>query len=310
MIRIRHLSQRVAVRVCRAVGRPLFGNRIGEARYAAIGHDLHPTATSPGEVTCPDPHDTITAAALLKRHGIVVLPGLVDAALAAQARREIDIFIARLRHALDDPADCGMVEDIFWQVGGVRFPSYRALAAHDRPVVNLTGRAGSGPNAGIIDIFRVDRAARQQGWRTLSACCAALAAPPVASLVAAVSSRRPDQFHLLRNDSVADTRRLHWDNLNGCYKAFLYLSPVVRADDGAYAYVPGSHRRQDLTRREARLNSLTGRREQDSFAFAGREIAVLGDAGTVIVSCQDGIHRGLPQRWGASRSVLVCNYHR
>jgi hypothetical protein len=310
MIDLQHLSQRVAVRLCRAVGRPLFGNRIGEAPYEAIGRDLSPTATSPCEVTCRDPRDTVTAAALLKRHGIVVLPGLVDAALAAQARREIDIFIARLRHALDEPADCGVVEDIFWQVGGVRFPSYRALAAHDRPVVNLTGRRGSAPNAGIIDIFRVDQAARRHGWRMLSACCAELAAPSVAGLVAAVSSRRPDQFHLLRNDSITHTRRLHWDNLDGYYKAFLYLSPVTRPDDGAYAYVPGSHRRLDLIRREARLNSLTGRREQDSFSFAGREIAILGDAGTVIVSCQDGVHRGLPQRPGATRSMLVCNYHR
>jgi hypothetical protein len=294
----------------RTIGRPLFGNRIGAGHYEALGRGLSPTATGIADVTCRDPRDTATAAALLKRHGIVVLPGLVDAELAAQARRETDIFIARVRHALEDPADCGMVEDIFWQVGGARFPSYRALAAHDRPVVNLTARPGRAPNGGIIDVFRVDQAAHRHGWRALSACCTALAAPPVSGLVAAVSPRRPDQFHLLRNDSIADTRGLHWDNLNGCYKAFLYLGPVTSPDDGAYAYVPGSHRRLDLLRHEARLNSLTGRREQDSFAFAGREIAILGEAGTVIVSCQDGIHRGLPQRPGATRSMLVCNYHR
>ena len=40
MIDLQHLSQRVAVRLCRAVGRPLFGNRIGEAPYEAIGRDL------------------------------------------------------------------------------------------------------------------------------------------------------------------------------------------------------------------------------------------------------------------------------
>jgi hypothetical protein len=72
--------------------------------------------------------------------------------------------------------------------------------------------------------------------------------------------------------------------------------------------VPGSHRRLDLLRREARLNGLNGRRETDSCAFKGHELNCLVEKGTVIISCQSGVHRGMPQQEGASRTVLVGNY--
>lgn len=104
------------------------------------------------------------------------------------------------------------------------------------------------------------------------------------------------------------TRGLHVDNLHDYYKVFLNLSDVRDLGDGPYAYVPGSHRRHDLLRREARLNSFAGRAENDSFAFAGYEIPILAEKGTAIVSCQSGVHRGMPQRMGASRTVLVGNY--
>ena len=91
----------------------------------------------------------------------------------------------------------------------------------------------------------------------------------------------------------------------------LLLSGNVRRlerEDGPYAYVPGSHRRPDLLKREARLNSLNGRPETNSYAFEGREVSFLVEKGTVIISCQSGVHRGMPQREGASRTVLVGNY--
>lgn len=304
-----NFTHRLAVNVNRRLGHHIFAGLAGPGAYDAIRRSLPIMAVSAADFTCPAPYHTQAAAALLDKYGVVVLPGLVDPALAAAARREADGFIAGLRTALTGPGDTGVWENVFWQVGGARFASYRLLEAHDQPVANLTSRAGDKPNAGIIDIFRINQAARRNGWHAIEDCCGLLSAPPVADLVGTVSPRRPAQFHMLRNDSVTNTRGLHVDNLNGFYKAFLYLSPVRAPDDGAYAYVPRTNRHLDLIRREARLNSLTGRREMDSFAFAGDEIPILGEPGTVIVSCQDGVHRGLPQRQGASRTMLVCNYH-
>jgi hypothetical protein len=129
----------------------------------------------------------------------------------------------------------------------------------------------------------------------------------ITALVAAVSDARPTQINLLHNGSVTNTRGLHVDSLNGNYKAFLYLGDV-RAEDGPYAYVPGSHNRADLLRREARLNSLLGRAETDSHAFDDLALSFPVPRSTLIVSCQSGVHRGLPQKPGASRSVLVANF--
>ena len=308
MAGVRHMAHRIAVNINRAA-RPLLGGLAGSGRYDAIRGAFAAIALSAADFTCHALNDADAAALMLMQYGIVVLPGLIDPALADAARREADQFIGHLRQAMAGIANAGVAQGIFWQVGGARFPNYRALSAYGRPVANMTGRQGECPNGGIIDLFCADQAARDNRWRAMAACCEALAAAPVARLIGAVSRRQPGQFHLLRNDSIADTRGLHWDNLNGFYKAFLYLGPVRRPDDGAYAYVPGTHQRLDLIRREARLNSLAGRREQDSFAFKGHEIPVLGEAGTVILSCQDGIHRGMPQRQGASRTMLVCNYH-
>jgi hypothetical protein len=302
-----HFTHRMAVNFNRRLARPILGHTTGPADYAAIGRaHSHPAVTAAG-LTAPA-GDAAQAAALLDRHGVVVLKGAVDAALAARARQEADRFFARLEAARTRGGSVGITDNVLWQVEGACFPSYRALAEHDRPVANIKQHGGT--NGGVTDIFCIDQAARESGWAALIACCAHLGAGPVAALVAAVSPRRPTQFHLLRSESATLTRGLHVDNLNNFYKAFLYLSDVRGIEDGAYAYVPGTHRRSDLIRREARLNSLSGRAEADSFAFEGREVPITGGPGTVIVSCQNGVHRGMPQRAGASRSVLVCNYHR
>jgi hypothetical protein len=180
--------------------------------------------------------------------------------------------------------------------------------AQGRPLANLRSRERGTINGGLIDFFYLDQAARENGWNALSACCGVLRGPPLAQIIAAVSPATPRQINMLRNDSITVTRGLHIDNLNGSYKAFLYLSDVRGKKDGPYAYVPGSHRRSDLLKREARLNSLKGRPETNSYAFEGREISFPVERGAVIISCQSGVHRGMPQQQGASRTVLVGNY--
>jgi hypothetical protein len=162
-------------------------------------------------------------------------------------------------------------------------------------------------NGGVIDIFAIDKAARENGWQALERCSALLQSGAIAGTIAAVSPARPARINMLRSDSVTVTRGLHVDNLARSYKAFLYLDDV-RMQDGPYAYVPGTHRRMDLLRREARLNSLCGRTDTDALSFTGLELPLPVTKGTVIVSCQSGVHRGMPQETGASRTVLIASY--
>lgn len=282
----------------------MLGRFIDETAYGTIRQGFEPAAVAAEDLaldTCdlPKAHD------LLRRHGVVVLQDFVAPALADAALREAEAVATRIAEASDCSDPHGEVDGLPWQVGGSLFCDHTAVLMHKQPIANMRSRDRATPNGGVIDIFFIEQVARARGWLALDTCCTGM--QKVAALVAAVSDARPAQINLLHNNSVTSTRGLHVDNLNGSYKAFLYLGDV-RAEDGPYAYVPGSHRRTDLLRREARLNSLLGHTETDSHAFDGMALSFPARKGTLIVSCQSGVHRGMPQKPGASRSVLVANF--
>jgi hypothetical protein len=289
----------------------MLGPLLPEWSYESIRTAFRPTNVTAEKLSLDarelTPNCLARAASILEWHGVVMLRNLVGPALAAVAYAEAQILMARLGEALATPGDHGQAGNILWQVGGARFAGHKAILAQGRPLANLKSRDRGTVNGGIIDLFFVEKAARENGWHALSACCGRLQTGPVADIIAAVSQATPRQVNMLRNDSVTSTRGLHIDNLKGSYKAFLYLSDVGKAD-GPYAYVPGSQLRPDLLKREARLNGLKGLPETNSYAFDGYEIAMPAKKGTVIISCQSGVHRGLPQCPGASRTVLVGNY--
>jgi hypothetical protein len=281
-----------------------------EESYARIGDALAPINVTAEDLSVErlTPKDIMRAGAILDWHGAVLLRDFVDGARIDAARHEADAIVARLHDGLAAGGNQGEADGIPWQIGGARFRDHKEILAQGRPLANLRSRDRGTMNGGVIDLFFVDQLARERGLRPLAECCECLTTGAAAQIVASVSPTRPAQVNLLRNDSIPVTRGLHFDNLRGSYKIFLYLDDVRSPDDGPYAYVPGSHRRPDLLRREARLNALCGTPESDSHAFEGREIAFLAGKGSAIVSCQSGVHRGLPQRPGASRTVLVASY--
>lgn len=289
----------------------MLGPLLPERSYDSIRGAFRPTNVTAEKLGLDASELTLKhlacAASILDWHGVVMLRDFVEPGLATAARAEADMLMARLNDALVTTDAQGQAGNIPWQVGGARFAGHRAILAQGRPLANLKSRDRATENGGIVDFFFLDKAARENGWHALSACCRRLQSGPVAEIIAAVSRAAPRQVNMLRNESVTRTRGLHIDNLKGNYKAFLYLGDVAK-EDGPYAYVPGSHRRPDLLKREARLNGLKGLPETNSYAFESYEIAMPAKKGTLIISCQSGVHRGLPQRLGASRTVLVGNY--
>lgn len=310
---VENLAHRATLRFNRQVGHLLMGHLVSERSYARIRDAFETKPVNVMDFTLdvgPLPFDAAAVASvaeILDRHGVVVLPNLVDPAAAEAARQEADQVTARISAAIGEPAERGDLGTLPWQIDSTA--SYDKITAPGRPIANIRSRKPGIVNGGVIDIFSVDQAARENGWPALAACCDTLRSDSLDRIIAAVSPRRHSQLHMIRNDSVTATRGLHVDNLYDRYKVFLYLSDVRDIGDGPYAYVPGTHKRMDLLKREARLNSLAGRPVASSFAFEGREVPILGPAGTAIISCQNGVHRGMPQRPGASRTVLVSNYH-
>lgn len=291
----------------------MLGQFVTDESYDAIRDRLGPTNVTAAALTVdagfPFSREKMaTARTILDRHGVVILRDFIGPALADAARREADQMTEDLSHAIEGSADHGVVRGIVWQVGGALMRDHAAILAQSRPVANLRSKQRGTMNGGIIDLFFIDRAARENKWGALTACTAQMTSEAALRLIAGVSRARPAHINLLRNDSVTATRGLHIDNLTGSYKLFLYLSDVTSLEDGPYAYVPGSHRESTLLRREARLNSLCGRADSDAHSFEGHEIPLLVEKGTAILSCQSGVHRGLPQREGASRTVLVAKF--
>lgn len=298
------------MRLHRRVGRPLFGQRITDKAYASLHEAFTPAPIiTPATLTVDMAHAMpLAASPILSSHGVAILENLIAPELADAARGEADKMTNMLDAALAEGGDAGERGGIAWQVDSARLRNQTAIVAAGQPIANIRSRNRDTINGGVVDFYFIDQAAERLGWQNLAACCAALRTPALAELIAAVSSARLTHINLLRNDSVRTTRGLHVDNLDNSYKIFLYLSDVPTLGDGPYAYVPGSHRRQDLLRREARLNALTGRNVTDAHSFEGHAMALPVAKGTAIVSCQSGVHRGLPQRAGASRSVLVAHF--
>lgn len=302
------------MRLSRAAS-PVFGDLVGPQSYAPIRKAFTPIATTQAEFTLPSASLLLLtesgiaqAAAILRDYGIVVLESGLGEELLDAARSEADVLVARINAAIDVPENTGEVGNLLWQVGYEKYASYDRVAELNRPVANLRSRERGTMNGGLIDVFSVEKAAWENGWWALGACCRLLVSDTVVRIVEMMAPRTCGPCNLLRNDFVTVTRGLHVDNMRDHYKAFLYLSDVGDLGDGPYAYVPGTQRRQDLLQREARLNSLADKPISDSLAFKGYEVPVLGAKGTIIISCQSGVHRGLPQRIGASRTVLVSSF--
>ena len=120
--------------------------------------------------------------------------------------------------------------------------------------------------------------------------------------------------HLYFNKSIRlqSTRRLHYDNLRRGGKIFIYLTDVLHNEDGPYCYVPGSHRLAFLQFLNTLYNNIIGYASvkgnactDSTWVNKNLMLPIKGDKGTIIISNQTGIHRGLPQKADTERIALV-----
>ena len=114
----------------------------------------------------------------------------------------------------------------------------------------------------------------------------------------------PKNLNLYINHSITKTRGFHIDSNYRSIKGFVYLSDVNSLEDGPYCYVRGTH--IDTLFKKVN-NSVIGLKEAP-FVNPLKIVPVLGKKGTLILSDQSGIHRGIPQKQGSVRELLVMRY--
>ena len=89
------------------------------------------------------------------------------------------------------------------------------------------------------------------------------------------------------NSSILTTREYHRDSSGGNqFKAFIYLTDVSDESYGPYSYIKGTHTEK---------------------TNEGEIVHCIANKGSLIVSNQSGLHRGLPQAKGRSRRLLSIN---
>lgn len=112
------------------------------------------------------------------------------------------------------------------------------------------------------------------------------------------------------NQGVENTRGFHADNhTKDQYKAFIYLTDVLEDSDGPYSYIPGSHLPSFYRYKCIVLNYLNKRPLTDYHPTGDNKSIFKAKApkGSLIISNQNGAHRGWPQGKDNKRALVSIN---
>lgn len=112
------------------------------------------------------------------------------------------------------------------------------------------------------------------------------------------------------NQGVQSTRGLHADNhTKNQYKAFIYLTDVLDDLDGPYCYVPASHK-SSFNRYKCIISNYFNKSPLTDFSTAdhiSKMLKIKGPKGSLIISNQNGAHRGWPQGEENKRALISIN---
>lgn len=116
------------------------------------------------------------------------------------------------------------------------------------------------------------------------------------------------KLNLYINTDVKRTRGFHGDSFGQNLKSFVYLSDVRSLDEEPYCYVQGTHLKNAMSTANLAIPKVCVFGAEAPLVDVVAIITVLGRAGSLIVSDQSGVHRGIPQTVGAEPRVLVMRY--
>ncbi len=232
---------------------------------------------------------------ILDKNGIVVIPEVFNFDKIKEIRRQISRIIQDVK--IKDPLGTGYENDDYIVLGKKNIgKNYYDLLNYSKSAILV--RQGS--DQGMIEIFNADRLLGDLGnsmnnffnsdW-----------------LISLLNDKKekisPKNLNLYVNQSITKTRGFHVDSHYKSIKVFIYLTDVNVVQDGPYCFVKGTHVDTPLRK----LNNMVGEKETP-LTDPLNIVPVLGKKGTLIISDQSGVHRGLPQATGSSREALVMRY--
>ena len=239
---------------------------------------------------------------LLKEKGIVVIPEFLEEDAVTRMSKankallkEISIIGGKTDEYYED-------QDIVVQSGDVRFKSYQALSSYEKTVVNIR----QGQDMGMIDIFNLDKSRHHQKLNLLEEF---KNKKELRQLITGLEGGSEiSNLNLYHNESIKKTRGFHMDDLSNTFKAFIYLTDVEDLSSGPYCYVEGTHKFGPYREANLAIGRNCIKETESPYVPVGSIMPILAKKGGLVISDQTGIHRGIPQKQGFTRSVLVVRY--
>jgi hypothetical protein len=162
----------------------------------------------------------------------------------------------------------------------------------------------NGADSGMLDIFFVD---------SLITEISNIKKDDIIKILENTTGQKviPLKMNAYLNNSVKKTRIYHIDNAQPViYKAFIYLSDVPDISYGPYSFVKSSHSLSIYPYINLFKNLFSKKNMSTDMPFYNKNMvfSAVGKKGDLILSSQNGIHRGLPQKEGRKRVVLVLSF--
>ncbi len=244
--------------------------------------------------------DIIEARKILDSEGIVVVRNFLRASQLSIAEECLKV----LEAALAQSSNNHNFEDdrILVQSAHYKLNSYQALASYSKTVADVR----RGADEGMIDTFNFDRLAgtSQQELRD------PFSNNSILSLLSGDGMAvQPRNLNLYINRGVMKTRGFHVDRYKRKLKGFVYLSDVNRLEDGPYCYVRGSAQDGPWRWMNQAIAQMTFSSTEAPLIDLQSVVPVLSSKGSLVISDQAGIHRGLPQDSDGERAALVMAYY-
>ncbi|HAA13732.1 MAG TPA: hypothetical protein DCE41_19370 [Cytophagales bacterium] len=265
------------------------------------------------DLTLPEGADAMKGAELLHQNGIVILKNFIDHKTAIHAGNEFVEFLKQqqIKERLADK-EYFETDDYLAQNGLTKLKGYPELAGFPKPVFLIRRKGKEEVDGGMLDAFGLNKGFIKN-FSFLSACYSKISVDFIQSIIfnQARYGVQQRQLNVYLNESVVNPRSWHIDSMQEGYKVFLYLRDCESIEEGPYGYVPRSHAKRRAIKHNLKenLNYKDLYSHQDFLLSDETGYPVLAKAGTVVISVQNGIHKGFKQQEGKQRIAMVDSYY-
>ena len=259
------------------------------------------------DISCNEPSDPNAISHIhskLKENGILVVPNFMSETDAQKIKLRVDEFL----HPLELNKETNeLIETENYVIQGQKklVNSYDEIANYSKPIINIRSDKMDGDH-GMVDIFNVDHLLGDLGSNIRNAYNKTW----LVNLLRKYDEKiKPANLNIYINESVTKTRGFHVDIYKTNFKGFIYLTDVETLDDGPYCFVKKTHSETPWRKINKLIGKITPYPTDAPFLNPFDVVPVLGKKGTLVLSDQSGVHRGMPQKIGAVRKAIVFNYN-